>query len=297
MTRPKLEGAMTALVTPFKHGAVDHDALTRLVEWQISSGIDGLVAVGTTGESATLDNDEHIDVVARVVKVAAGRVPVIAGTGANATAEAIELSKRAADAGADALLQVTPYYNRPTQEGLYRHFVAVAEAVKLPILLYNVPTRTGCDLLPDTVVRLAQVDNIVGIKEATGSLPRATELVARTGNHGRFVVISGDDATTMPLYAIGARGVISVVSNCAPAMMAQMWDAAAAGQWKTARDLHHALRVLNCLLFVEASPAPIKAALHLQGRLEQELRLPMVPVTAGLYEQLRAELARLELLA
>jgi 4-hydroxy-tetrahydrodipicolinate synthase len=296
MTRPNLEGAMTALVTPFKHGAVDHDALTRLVEWQIASGIDALVAVGTTGESATLDVDEHTAVIERVVKVAAGRVPVVAGTGANATAEAIELSKRAADVGADALLHVTPYYNRPTQEGLFRHFAAVAESTRLPILLYNVPTRTGCDLLPDTVVRLAVIDNIVGIKEATGSLPRATELVGRTGNGKGFLVISGDDATTMPLYAIGARGVISVVSNCAPAMMAQMWDAAAAGNWKLARDLHHALRVLNCLLFVEASPAPIKAALHLQGRIEQELRLPMVPVTPGLYEQLKAELARLELL-
>jgi 4-hydroxy-tetrahydrodipicolinate synthase len=296
MTRPNLEGAMTALVTPFKHGAVDHDALTRLVEWQIASGIDALVAVGTTGESATLDVDEHTDVIGHVVRVAAGRVPVIAGTGGNATAEAIDLSKRAADVGADALLQVTPYYNRPTQEGLYRHFAAVAAATTLPILLYNVPTRTGIDLLPDTVVRLAAIDNIVGIKEATGSLPRATELVARTGNGKGFVVISGDDATTMPLYAIGARGVISVVSNCAPAMMAQMWDAAAAGNWKLARDLHHALRVLNHLLFVEASPGPIKAAMHLQGRIEQELRLPMVPVTPGLYEQLRAELARLELL-
>lgn len=295
MTRPTLEGAMTALVTPFKHGAVDHDALTRLVEAQIAAGIDGLVAVGTTGESATLDVEEHIAVVARVVAVAAGRVPVIAGTGGNATAEAIDLSKRAADVGADALLQVTPYYNRPTQEGLYRHFAAVAAATELPVLLYNVPTRTGCDLLPDTVVRLAAIDNIVGIKEATGSLPRATELIARCG--GRFVVISGDDATTMPLYAVGARGVISVVSNVAPAMMAQMWDAAVAGQWRTARDLHHALRVLNTLLFVEASPGPCKAALHLQGRIEQELRLPMVPVTPGLYEQLRAELTRLELLA
>lgn len=297
MTRPNLEGAMTALCTPFKHGVVDHDALTRLVEWQIASGIDGLVAVGTTGESATLDVEEHVAVIERVVKVAAGRVPVVAGAGGNATSEAIELSKRAADVGADALLQVTPYYNRPTQEGLYRHFAAIAGATKLPILLYNVPTRTGIDLLPDTVVRLAAIDNIVGIKEATGSLPRATELVARTANGKGFLVISGDDATTMPLYAVGARGVISVVSNAAPAMMAQMWDAAAAGQWKTARDLHHALRVLNHLLFVEASPGPIKAALHLQGRMEQELRLPMVPVTPGLYEQLRAELTRLELLA
>ena len=294
MTRHTLEGAMTALVTPFKHGAVDYDALTRLVEWQLAGGIDGLVAVGTTGESATLDVEEHIAVVAHVAKVAAGRVPVIAGAGGNATTEAIALSTRAADVGADALLHVTPYYNRPTQEGLYRHFEAVAAATTLPVLLYNVPTRTGCDLLPDTVVRLAAIDNIVGIKEATGSLPRATELIGRTSKS--FLVISGDDATTMPLYAVGARGVISVVSNVAPAMMAQMWDAAVAGQWRTARDVHHALRLLNGLLFVEASPGPVKAALHLLGRAEQELRLPMVPVTPGLYEQLRAELTRLELL-
>jgi 4-hydroxy-tetrahydrodipicolinate synthase len=295
MTRPKLEGAMTALVTPFKRGAVDHEALARLVDAQITAGIDALVAVGTTGESATLDFDEHIAVVGHVVKVAAGRVPVIAGAGGNATAEAIELSRRAADVGADALLHVTPYYNRPTQEGLYQHFAAVAASTKLPVLLYNVPTRTGIDLLPDTVVRLAAIDNVVGIKEATGSLPRATELIGRCG--GAFAVIAGDDATAMPLYAVGAKGVISVVSNCAPAMMAQMWDAAAAGNWQTARELHHALRVLNHLLFVEASPGPCKAALHLQGRIEQELRLPMVPVTAGLYEQLRAELGRLELLS
>lgn len=295
MTRKTLEGAMTALVTPFKHGAVDYDALTRLVEWQIASGIDGLVAVGTTGESATLDVREHTEVIAHVIKVAAGRVPVIAGTGANATAEAIHLAKEAEELGADALLQVTPYYNRPTQEGLYRHFAAVAEATSLPILLYNVPTRTGVDLGADTVVRLSAIANIVGIKEATGSLPRATELVGRCPRD--FVVISGDDATAMPLYAVGARGVISVVSNCAPAMMAQLWDAAAAGNWRVARDLHHALRLLNHLLFVEASPGPIKAALHLQGRIENELRLPIVPVTAGLYEQLKTELARLELLS
>jgi len=295
MTRKTLEGAMTALVTPYKNGAVDYDALGRLVEWQIASGIDGLIAVGTTGESATLDVREHTEVIAHVIKVTAGRVPVIAGTGANATAEAIHLAEEAEELGADALLQVTPYYNRPTQEGLYRHFAAVAEATKLPILLYNVPTRTGIDLAADTVVRLSAIENIVGIKEATGSLPRATELVCRCPRD--FAIISGDDATAMPLYAVGARGVISVVSNCAPAMMAQMWDAAAAGNWRGARELHHALRLLNHLLFVEASPGPIKAALHLQGRIENELRLPMVPVTAGLYEQLRAELVRLELVS
>ncbi len=288
MNRPVLEGAMTALVTPMKGGAVDHEALTRLIEWQIASGIDAIVAVGTTGESATLDFDEHIGVIAHCVKVAAGRIPIIAGAGGNATAEALDLSRRAQDAGADALLHVTPYYNRPSQDGLFRHFEAIARATPLPVILYNVPTRTGCDLLPDTVVRLTAIDNIVAIKEATGNLARATELIARLG--ARITVLSGDDGTAFPLYAIGARGVISVVSNVAPAQMADMWDAAAAGNWARARELHYGLRVLNNLLFAEPSPAPTKACLHLMGRIGPELRSPIFPVTAALAEQLRSEL-------
>ncbi|MBE7447643.1 MAG: 4-hydroxy-tetrahydrodipicolinate synthase [Kofleriaceae bacterium] len=288
-TRPVLEGAMTALVTPMKDGKVDFDALGRLVDWQITSGIDALVAVGTTGESATLDFDEHIAVIAHTVKVAAGRVPVIAGAGGNATAEALELTRRSADAGAAALLHVTPYYNRPSQDGLFRHFEAIARATTLPIILYNVPTRTGCDLLPDTVARLAAIDNIVAIKEATGNLVRASELIARTGN--QLAVISGDDATTFPLYALGGKGVISVVSNVAPARMAEMWDAAVAGNWSRAREIHYSLRVLNQLLFAEPSPAPTKACLHRMGRIGPELRPPIYPVTAALAEQLEAELA------
>lgn len=287
--RPVLEGAMTALVTPMRDGKVDFDAYTRLVEWQITSGIDALVAVGTTGESATLDFDEHIAVIAHTVKVANGRVPVIAGAGGNATAEALDLTRRSADAGADALLHVTPYYNRPNQDGLFRHFEAIAKSTRLPIILYNVPTRTGCDLLPDTVVRLAAIDNIVAIKEATGNLARASELVARVGN--QVNVLSGDDATAFPLYAVGAKGVISVVSNVAPARMAEMWDAAVAGNWSRAREIHYQLRVLNNLLFAEPSPAPTKACLHLMGRIGPELRPPIYPVSAGLAEQLRAELA------
>jgi 4-hydroxy-tetrahydrodipicolinate synthase len=287
-TRPVLEGAMTALVTPMRDGKVDFDAYTKLVEWQITSGIDALVAVGTTGESATLDFDEHIAVIAHTVKVSAGRVPVIAGAGGNATAEALELTRRSADAGADALLHVTPYYNRPNQDGLFRHFETVAKSTTLPIILYNVPTRTGCDMLPDTVVRLAAIDNIVAIKEATGNLVRATELVARVGN--KIAVLSGDDATTFPLYAVGAKGVISVVSNVAPARMAEMWDAAAAGNWSRAREIHYQLRVLNGLLFAEPSPAPTKACLHMMGRMGPELRPPIYPVTPALAEQLRAEL-------
>src|SRR5262245_53599659 len=202
-----IEGCLTALVTPFRGGGVDFEGLAKLVDWQIESGVDGIVAVGTTGESATLDVDEHVAVIAAVVKTARGRVPVIAGAGANATSEALELTRRSEDVGADAVLHVTPYYNKPTQDGLFRHFEAVARATRLPVMLYNVPSRTACDLLPDTVERLAAIDNVIAIKEATGNLARATELVARVGS--RLLVISGDDATTFPLYAVGARGVIS----------------------------------------------------------------------------------------
>ena len=289
--RPRFEGCYTALVTPMSADAskVDLDAMTRLVEWQIDSGVDGLIPVGTTGESATLDVGEHVAVIRHVVKVARGRVPVIAGAGGNATAEAIALSRQAADAGADGLLHVTPYYNRPTQEGLFRHFEAIARATPLPIILYNVPARTSCDLLPDTVVRLAEIDNIVAIKEATGSLPRATELIGRLGD--RLTVLSGDDLTAFPLYAVGARGVISVVSNVAPADMAAMWDAAAAGDWAKARTLHHKLRVLMTLMGCETNPIPVKACLALMGRIEPGLRLPLVAATPATVEALRTQLA------
>lgn len=284
---PKLaaiEGCLTAIVTPFRDGLVDFEALARLVEWQIEQGIDGIVAVGTTGESATLAVDEHVAVIAAVVKAARGRVPVVAGAGGNATAEALELTKASEDAGADALLHVTPYYNRPNQEGLFRHFEAVARSTKLPIILYNVPTRTGCDLLTDTVVRLADFDNVIGIKDATGNLVRGTELIAKVGD--RMTILSGDDGTSFPLYACGARGVISVVSNVAPRAMADMWDAVVAGDWDRARQRHFELRVLSQMLFAEPSPAPTKAALAIMGRCTVDVRLPLVPATAGLTEQL-----------
>jgi 4-hydroxy-tetrahydrodipicolinate synthase len=293
-TNAALEGAMTALVTPMRDGKVDYDALAKLVEWQIASGIDGLVAVGTTGESATLDFDEHIGVVAAVVKAAAGRVPVIAGAGGNATSEALELTRRSADVGASALLQVTPYYNRPNQDGLYRHFEAIAKSTKLPIILYNVPARTGCDLLPDTVARLAAIDNIVAIKEATGNMVRASELIARVGH--KLAVLSGDDATTFPMYALGGKGDISVVSNVLPARTAEMWDAAAAGNSSRAREIHYSLRTIAQLLFNEPSPAPTKACLHMMGRIGPEIRSPMFPVSAALQAQLRAELVNLGVL-
>jgi 4-hydroxy-tetrahydrodipicolinate synthase len=283
-----IEGCLTALVTPLSGDKVDEAALARLVDWQIEQGVDGIVSVGTTGESATLDVDEHVAVIAATVKAARGRVPVIAGAGGNATSEALALTKASEDAGADALLHVTPYYNRPSQEGLFRHFEAIAKATKLPIILYNVPTRTACDLLTETVVRLADFPNIVAIKDATGNLVRGSELVAKVGD--RMSILSGDDGTAFPLYAVGGRGVISVVSNVAPRAMSDMWDAVAAGDWDRARKRHHELRVLNSMLFAEPSPAPTKAALALLGRCSPEVRLPLVAATPGLTEQLRAEL-------
>ncbi|MBL9015882.1 MAG: 4-hydroxy-tetrahydrodipicolinate synthase [Myxococcales bacterium] len=284
----KIEGCLTALVTPFRDGRVDFDALAKLVDWQIENGVDGLVSVGTTGESATLDVEEHVAVIAATVKAARGRVPVVAGAGGNATSEALALTKASEDAGADALLHVTPYYNRPNQEGLFRHFEAIAKVSKLPIILYNVPTRTACDLLTDTVVRLAEFDNVIGIKDATGNLVRGSELVAKCGD--KITILSGDDGTTFPLYACGGRGVISVVSNVAPKQMSDMWDAVKAGDWERARHRHFELRVLNQMLFAEPSPAPTKAALSLLGRCSLDVRLPLVPATAGLVEQLKTEM-------
>ena len=284
-----IEGCLTALVTPLAGDRVDFEALARLVDWQIEQGVDGIVSVGTTGESATLDVDEHVAVIAATVKAARGRVPVIAGAGGNATAEALALTKASEGAGADGLLHVTPYYNRPSQEGLFRHFEAIAKATALPVILYNVPTRTACDLLTETVVRLADLPNIVAIKDATGNLVRGSELVAKVGD--RMSVLSGDDGTTFPLYAVGARGVISVVSNVAPRAMSDMWDAVRDGDWERARKRHFELRVLSQMLFAEPSPAPTKAALSILGRCSPEVRLPLVAATPGLTEQLRAELA------
>ena len=290
----RIEGCLTAIVTPFRDGRVDFDTLAKLVDWQIDNGVDGIVAVGTTGESATLDVEEHVAVIAAVVKSARGRVPVVAGAGGNATAEAIALTKASEDAGADALLHVTPYYNRPNQEGLFRHFEAISKVSKLPIILYNVPTRTACDLLTDTVVRLAEFDNVIGIKDATGNLVRGSELVAKVGD--KITILSGDDGTSFPLYACGARGVISVVSNVAPKQMSDMWDAVKAGDWDRAKQRHFELRVLSQMLFNEPSPSPTKAALSLLGRCSTDVRLPLVPATAGLVEQLRNEMRSASLL-
>src|SRR5258708_2392865 len=232
-------GVITAIVTPFRGDAVDEEALRKLCDEQIAAGIDGIVPVGTTGESPTLTFDEHIRVIKVVVDAVKKRVPVIAGTGSNSTREAIELSQAAQKVGADGLLLVTPYYNKPGQDHLYRHFKAVVEAVPLPTIVYNVPGRTGCDLLPDTIARLCDLPAVVGVKEATGSSLRASQIIAKVGD--RLAVLSGDDATAFSLYAVGARGCISVVGDAVTSDMSAMWDAAAAGDWKQPRERHYNL--------------------------------------------------------
>ncbi len=286
-------GVITALVTPFRNDRVDEEALRRLVNDQIANGIDGLVPCGTTGESATLDVDEHLRVIKIVVEETNKRVPVIAGTGGNSTREAIELSKAAKGAGVDGMLQVTPYYNKPTQDGLYNHFKAIIEAVPLPTVLYNVPGRTACDMLPETIERLCAVKQVVAVKEATASATRAAEIIARIGD--RLAVLSGDDATSFALYALGAKGCISVVSNVAPRQMSAMWDAAAAGQWDTARELHYKLFAISQGLFVESNPIPVKAALAMMGVISEEIRPPLYPLSQKHRDKLKHTLADLGL--
>ncbi|MCW8919076.1 MAG: 4-hydroxy-tetrahydrodipicolinate synthase [Gammaproteobacteria bacterium] len=282
-------GSMVALVTPMQEdGAVDFDCLARLVEFHVESGTDAIVAVGTTGESATLDEAEHCLVIRRVVEMAAGRVPVIAGTGANSTTEAITLTRCAMEAGADACLLVTPYYNKPTQEGLYRHFRAVAEAVPVPQILYNVPGRTACDMVNATVERLASIANIVGIKDATGNMVRGKELIERCGD--RLDIYSGDDATTLELIALGGKGGISVTANVAPREMHQMCAAALAGDYETAAAINQRLMPLHQRLFVEANPIPVKWALHEMGLIPAGIRLPLTPLSASYHDTVRQAL-------
>ena len=291
-----IKGSIVALVTPMLgNGDIDRDALAALVDWHVESGTDAIVAVGTTGESATLDWDEHIAVMRFVVEQARGRVPVIGGTGANATREAIDLTRAAKDVGCDAALLVTPYYNKPTQEGLFLHHQAVAAAVALPQILYNVPGRTACDMKPDTIVRLSAVPNIVGVKEATGELARATDILQRV--RPDFAVYSGDDATAVELILLGGHGDISVTANVAPAQMHQACAAALAGDAETARRLNAGVAELHQALFVEANPIPVKWALHEMGRLGPGIRLPLTPLSEGLRPGLRAALARAGLVA
>ncbi len=279
-------GSMVALVTPMQaDGAVDNEALERLVDFHVENGTDAIVAVGTTGESATLDEKEHCDVIRRVVNHAAGRIPVIAGTGANSTREAIDLTRCAQQAGADACLLVTPYYNKPTQEGLYLHFRAVAEAVAIPQILYNVPGRTAVDMLPETVFRLAGISNIVGIKEATGDLSRGQEILDGCGD--KLDLYSGDDATAMDLILAGAKGDISVTANVAPKAMHEMCAAALKGDRTEAERINEGLLGLHQDLFLEANPIPVKWALQEMGLIPEGIRLPLTPLAESCHAPLR----------
>ena len=282
-------GSLVALVTPMlADGAVDEASLERLVEFHVDAGTHALVAVGTTGESATLDHEEHCAVIRRVVEAAAGRVPVIAGTGANATTEAVALTQCAQKAGADACLLVTPYYNKPTQEGLYEHFRVVADAVHIPQILYNVPGRTACDMLPDTVARLAGIDNIIGLKEATGTVSRMTDILDRT--HGDFLLFSGDDAIAMDAILAGAKGVISVTANVAPQAMREMCEFALAGDAQAAKSVNDRLAALHEGLFVESNPIPVKWALQEMGLISSGIRLPLTRLSSEHHDTVRQAL-------
>ncbi|MDX1519146.1 MAG: 4-hydroxy-tetrahydrodipicolinate synthase [Gammaproteobacteria bacterium] len=287
----KLGGSMVAIVTPMQTGVapdtpLDYEALARLIEFHIENGTDAIVAVGTTGESATLDTQEHCDVIRRTVELVNGRVPVIAGTGANSTSEAIHLTQAARGAGADACLLVTPYYNKPTQEGLYQHFKTVAEAVSIPQILYNVPGRTACDMLPDTVIRLSSVDNIIGIKEATADVERVEAI--RSGCGDEFLLLSGDDATACDFILRGGDGVISVTANVAPKDMHDMCVAAAAGDTDTARQIDKRIAGLHEKLFVEANPIPVKWALYKMGLIQEGIRLPLTCLSDQFHDEVLA---------
>lgn len=284
----QLQGCYTAIVTPFRDGEVDFDAFGRLIEGQLEAGIDGLVPVGTTGESPTVNFDEHMKIIDFVLQRVNGRCPVIVGSGGNSTAEAIELTKHAAAAGADASLQVTPYYNKPTAEGLYRHFLTVAEAAGIPVVLYNVPGRTGREIPVDVIARLAPHPLVVAVKEAGGSVDRVSAIRSTCD----ITVLSGDDSLTLPMMSLGAQGVISVASNVVPEPVIRMVHAALAGDWDAARELHYRLYPFFCGLFVETNPIPVKAALAMLGRIAEEYRLPMCPISeparVKLLESMRA---------
>lgn len=291
----QFKGAFTALVTPFANGSVDEEAYRNLIEWQVESGINGVVPCGTTGESATMSHAEHKEVIRICVDQVRGRVPVLAGAGSNNTAEAVELARFAKEAGADGALLITPYYNKPTQEGLYQHFKRIAAEVSLPYILYNVPGRTSVNLLPATVARLYKdIPDVLGIKEATGDLNQVSQVLEQCGPD--FQVLSGDDFTVLPLLSVGGCGVISVVSNILPTTMSAMTTAWFAGDIPTARKLHFELAPFSRMMFLETNPIPVKTALSLMGRLKLELRLPLVPMSATNAETLRVFLKERKLI-
>ena len=292
-----ITGSIVALVTPMIPDSleVDWDGLKRLVEWHIEEGTNAIVAVGTTGESPTLDVQEHMATIASIVEDANGRVPVIAGTGANCTREAIEWTRRAQQAGADACLLVAPYYNKPTQEGLYLHHKMIAEAVDIPQILYNVPGRTACDVLPDTVVRLSEISNIIGIKDATGDLGRARELIDSCPDD--FAIYSGDDGTALAFILMGGHGDISVTANVAPRLMAQMCRMALAGEAEAAREINARLNPVHDAMFVESNPIPVKWAVAEMGLMQKAIRLPLTELSACYHARVRGALEQAGLLS
>ncbi|HHD11537.1 MAG TPA: 4-hydroxy-tetrahydrodipicolinate synthase [Deltaproteobacteria bacterium] len=271
------QGCFTALVTPFKEGKVDEDALKRLLEIQIEAGVAGVVPCGTTGESATLSYEEHNRVIELTKELTEGKIKVIAGTGSNSTAETIMLTRHAEEVGADAALLITPYYNKPTQKGLLEHYGKIAEHTSIPLILYNVPSRTGVNMLPETVARLSEFENIVGIKEASGDLDQVSQIIELTGED--FTVLSGDDSLTLPMLAIGGRGVISVTSNILPSEVSLLCKHFFDGNLEEARKLHQRLQPLNRIMFIETNPIPVKTALSMMGLIEEELRLPLTTIT------------------
>ena len=283
------KGVFVAIVTPFKNGKIDEKALRGLIDFQIEGGVDEIVPCGTTGESATLNHEEHDQVIRIAVDACRGKASVLAGTGSNSTQEAIQLSRNAKNAGADGLLQITPYYNKPNQEGLYHHFSSIADAVDLPIVLYNVPSRTSVNMVPETVVRLAKIKNIVGTKEASGSLQAISKIIDNCGKD--FTVLSGDDPLLWPILAIGGKGVISVTANILPAKVAALCKAAAIGDIAGARSLHYELMDINDSLFIDTNPIPVKAALHLMGKIENELRGPLIELSKDTLERLKKAMA------
>lgn len=279
-----IKGSIVAIVTPFSKGKVDEKSLGDLIEWHIKQGTNAIVPCGTTGESATLDYDEHHRVIRFTVEAVRKRVPVIAGTGANSTDETIMITKEAKKSGADAALVVAPYYNKPTQEGLYRHYKAVAEAVRIPLVLYNVPGRTAVNVLPSTVARLAEIKNIVALKEATGDMKQVSEIIRLCGN--KITVLSGDDFTTLPLLALGGKGTISVSANVVPKMVSQMCALWEEGKYDEARKLHFKMEELNSSMFIETNPIPVKTALAMMGKIKEEFRLPLCEMSPANREKL-----------
>jgi 4-hydroxy-tetrahydrodipicolinate synthase len=287
-------GSLVAIVTPFRNGKLDERAFGELIEWQIANGTNGIVPCGTTGESATLTHEEHHRVVKLAVEAARKRVPVIAGSGSNSTDEAISLTKHAKEAGADGALLITPYYNKPTQEGLFRHYKAIAEAVDLPQILYNIPGRTGVNMLPATVARLAVMKNIVGVKEGSGSVQQASEIVQTCGE--RLTLLAGDDALTLPMMAVGGKGVITVTANLVPKDMAQLVTSFLAGRIDEARRIHFRLSPLFAALFYETNPIPVKEALGMMGKIDAELRLPLCAMGTDNRNQLARVMKELQLI-